>query len=806
MRDIKHIAKTMLLAACIAVLFPVNSARGTIASITLNPANPTSLSNGLSYYLAGKTYFFIVQVIDPDLTAWSQVGLVQLTIPNTPNIVLRITPSGTGAGLPVTITSGGVNATADVSGTYNNYTVTFNVTIRWDTPESAYASSRNIIAQATTTDTKTDNALAAYGVCSTMKILNLAADGVAADGMVNRWHDAFTISGTPVYNVTGATTSDAIETIDVGEISVNTNLTLYLNGVTTGITSSVALPACSFSVTAALINASGTTGNNTFRVVASVATPGGPVSSVNTVVLNCDEVEVTGISFVNGGGINSPYYRSTNIPGTEIVVTARMRYSGVAAMKGNTTIRIYNYTDAVPVYIDVVILDGASTGTASVSYPTGAGLPTVPPGTGTIQNYYRVESIIGGSYGGDVAGGQNASGRINQPAIGSVYIYWDNGAYPWWTSTPFTAWGSASSTAYSLTFNWTGFGSLTAPNQDFSSYRIYYKEQLAAVYQLIDKTTTGYASLGTCSTNTATITGLIPLTNYEYYITAIDVFGQEVPIAQALPAGAVASIATLASTITVTMSDGITTYENNSFTIPPGPDVPANRPLRKTSIKVKVFIVAAGDLPDIVNLIVADNGLATNLVTGSAITGTLVLNTDYYRISTLKTGANEWTGFIPDTNPLITVGNEVKFIIETIKSGVASYADNNSETETPPGDPNDYEFSFAITSQPTFKPWPTRILNNVITEKNPRAYPAYYLTDDAYVSIVVYDIKGRVVKTLLDKAYRSGGQNIKEDGWQGDNKSNKKVGVGLYYIHFRAERASDGRVILDSFQKVVMAR
>ena len=74
------------------------------------------------------------------------------------------------------------------------------------------------------------------------------------------------------------------------------------------------------------------------------------------------------------------------------------------------------------------------------------------------------------------------------------------------------------------------------------------------------------------------------------------------------------------------------------------------------------------------------------------------------------------------------------------------------------------------------------------------------------MSIIVYDIKGRVVKTLLDKAYRSGGQNIKEDGWQGDNKSNKKVGVGLYYIHFKGERVSDGKVILDSFQKVVMAK
>jgi hypothetical protein len=56
--------------------------------------------------------------------------------------------------------------------------------------------------------------------------------------------------------------------------------------------------------------------------------------------------------------------------------------------------------------------------------------------------------------------------------------------------------------------------------------------------------------------------------------------------------------------------------------------------------------------------------------------------------------------------------------------------------------------------------------------------------------------------TILRKA----GQNIKEQGWRGTNKYNKKLGIGLYYIHFKAKRVSDGKVILDSFQKVVVAK
>jgi len=105
----------------------------------------------------------------------------------------------------------------------------------------------------------------------------------------------------------------------------------------------------------------------------------------------------------------------------------------------------------------------------------------------------------------------------------------------------------------------------------------------------------------------------------------------------------------------------------------------------------------------------------------------------------------------------------------------------------------------------SFRPWPVRVLNNVITKKDPVAYPSYYLTDDAYVTIKVYDIKGRPLAVLMDGVFRRGGQNIKEDGWVGTNKAKKKLGAGLYYMHFRAKRAGDGKVILNEFAKVVMA-
>jgi hypothetical protein len=807
MKKIKNKLNIFFFTGLIIAFSPMNFAWGTIASIVVTPADPTPLSNGLSYYLAGMTYSFSVRVVDPDITGWAQLSNVQITIPNSTNIILAINPTGVGAGLPVTVSSGTVIADADVSGTYNNCTVDFNVTIRWDTEQSNYSSPRSVEGSATTTNTRSVIVNASYGIRSSMSVLNFAQDGVAADGFVNPRHDPYTVIGIPVYNIPGATAADAIEAVNPGEI---TNTRLYINGADSGLTSpaTILYPpllvdpiSVSYSLASGAVN---TPGNNNQRVRAFMATPGGPETSANSLVVNCDEVEITGITFVNGGGINIPaYYRSITIPGTEVVVTARMR-NALTGMVGITTIQLNNYIDGQ--IINVVIPSGSTTGKAVVPYPTAVGLPGLHS---TVQNFYRGEAIVGGVYGGDIApNGQTSHLWINQPA--PVSIYWDNESYPYAFVFPsvFAGWGSVSATAYSLTFNWTGFAN-TAPNQDFYSYRLYYKDSFSIAYQLVDRNTPGYASMGDSTTGTLTISNLSPLTLYNYYITAVDVFGNEVPLAQSLPGTPIAgvnTVGTLASTIRVEISDGITSYNDNTFTIAAtAPDDPLDRPLRRSAINVKVFIVAAGDLPDIVNIIVANNLLAGNLVVSNVLNPVLIENTDFYRISLLKTGSNEWSGYIPDTNPLITVGTNLRFIVETIKDGIRAYADNDSETETPPGNPNDYSYTFAINMQPKFTPWPTRVLNNVITAGNPKAYPSYYLTDDAYISIVIYDIKGRAVKTLLDNSFRKGGQNIKDDGWSGDNKSRKKVGIGLYYMHFKAKRASDGKVILDSFQKIVMS-
>ncbi len=792
----------IILLSMVIMLLPLSVTRGTINSVVLTPDNPTVLSNGLGYYLAGKTYNFAVNVIDPDLAGWGQITYVTVTIPNSTNIVLTITPSGTGANLPVTVTSGTVDAVADVAGTYNNFTVTFKVTFRWDTPESAWAASRNVTASARTSypavNTRTDSTkFVSYGVCSSIKILNFAQDGVAADGYVNPWHDSFAVSGRIVYNVTGATASDALQTVDAGEILGST---LYIDGGSTGLTEGAGDDNVSYTVAPQYISTLSTVlGAHTWRVRVTMATAGGPESSSNNLTLTCDRVEITGITFVNGGGVDSPaYYRSVNVPGTQVQVSARMQ-NGLGAMVGNTTITLVDITsgDSTTVQIN----SGQTSGTANLTYPTA----TPVPATSSRADTYQVQSVTGGAYGGDTApNGQRTSGNIQQ--VANPTINWDNAHPPGGASVPFTAWVGLSQTAYSLTFNWTALAS-GFPHGDFYSYRVYYRTSAIAApptpagpWLILDRNTTGFSALGTIGTGTVTVTNLSPITNYDFYITAVDVFGNETLAASYLPATPYLTASTLASSITVSLSDGITSYDDNSFTSNPAASA---RSLRRANIRVNAFIVGVGFLPDSVNIIAAPDGVA-DLVTAGVLNG--VAGADYYRFSTAQTGTNQWSGYITDSSPVNAVGSNVRFILELVRSGAKSYADHDSEKDLPPGDPNNYPWRFGVTAQPTFTPWPTRVLNNVITRENPVAYPAYYLADDAYVTIKAYDIKGRPVATLLDNAYRKGGINIKEGGWEGVNRSNNRLGVGLYYLHFEARRASDGRKILNSFQKVVVAR
>jgi flagellar hook assembly protein FlgD len=71
---------------------------------------------------------------------------------------------------------------------------------------------------------------------------------------------------------------------------------------------------------------------------------------------------------------------------------------------------------------------------------------------------------------------------------------------------------------------------------------------------------------------------------------------------------------------------------------------------------------------------------------------------------------------------------------------------------------------------------------------NPETNISYDLPEDGFVSIAIYDMRGGLVKTLVDDVQTSGYSTIK---WDGTNDRGQKVSAGLYLYRIDAESFTD---------------
>jgi len=531
-------------------------------------------------------------------------------------------------------------------------------------------------------------------------------------------------------------------------------------------------------------------------------------------------VRVTNIRFINGigrgptssGTDNLPvYYRGYGLPGTLVEITADMNNgSWGAPMYGDVQFTV-SYTD------------GANTGTFKVTMPSGSytAVTTLPfdAGSGFNNGWITAGTTEAWTYSITAVTGDYA-GALSSAVSGS--INWDRNDPPYVPGTPAISVNQVVISATSVTLYWTPYSTVsTGVDQDFYEYLIYYREENTSSFKQWNSShdsTLGGISNNPAATPTSdttrhfdingwkytTIPNLKLFTGYEYYITAVDVFGNEISETDAGPAAGLRQIRTLPLQIEALITDGITTHTD--FT-----DLtnPALRTLREANTRVDIYTVSSVTQPDECIIWFART-LAPAADTDNMVTPLSTINTamgaDLDSVAAVRIGPNIWSAYLPTIpsdgkNVIIENGNSVRFIVELKNRGISTFVDKDSGD-----DANNSEWTYAIGTPVKFKPWPVRILNNVITDKNPKAYPSYYLSEDAYVSIKIYDIKGRPLNVLLDKAFRRGGLNIKENGWVGNNKSGRKLGVGLYYVHIKAESASSGKTILDTFKKVVMSR
>lgn len=76
---------------------------------------------------------------------------------------------------------------------------------------------------------------------------------------------------------------------------------------------------------------------------------------------------------------------------------------------------------------------------------------------------------------------------------------------------------------------------------------------------------------------------------------------------------------------------------------------------------------------------------------------------------------------------------------------------------------------------------------------NPATAIDYYLTKDSSVTLRIYNIQGRVVRTLVDAKQSPGEKTVR---WDGKNDSGKVVSSGVYLYNLQAEGYSESRKML----------
>ncbi|HPS57380.1 MAG TPA: hypothetical protein PK514_04680 [Spirochaetota bacterium] len=808
----------------LAALFLPATSMSAITGVSVSADTPTTVS-GDPYYLASSStsYDYVVTVTDPAAATRDYYNYVDLVIPMAGgNTITARWTADAGFGLFVFQAGSWGSSTiaaADgttVSGT-TTLTLTFRITFAWNIP----LSHNGTPGLKTITATAYDDALTnmsgstsiTYGFCNQVKVGTFAQGGSAADGMVNPYSAAFNVTGSIYYNIAG--TSLALTNADINTVA------LYRDAVNTAIANTGADPAFIFSVDPA---PGDTLGGFDWRISVTLNNPDAstnPLFAANTLPCIYDRVQVTSIVISNPGNagrINgTTHWRSTLVPGTTITINAEMQLNSTG-MNGDTVFRINNGSTNW----DVTILSGETGGTFVI--PSAAPDMITESGSDT----YTITQITNPYYGVQTGNAQIRE-TVNYPdtQYSDQLVWWDDADAPN-GGAALTNGVAPVRSATSVTVYWVPVNTSTASaDGDFYEYRVYIRETAGtppwnqwngdndpllrdSAPGVIVNNPNGSTSPALNFTNPGgqkytTVTGLDIFTEYEYYVTAVDIFGNEIST------GTIDTFRTTPYSIEATVSDGITSISNATFATDNSPAGYGTRQLRDTNISVTLRIVtSAGEDPDSVIVWFTNNphdggdipiiDIGNNTANVTAFTGANILES----VNARKTAPNEWVAYLPSESDIIINGNSVRFVVETTKEGTSAFSDWNTSNLNDFN--NDNEWSFSIITAPDFTPWPTRMLNNVITNDNPVAYPSYYLTDDAYVTITAYDIKGRPVAVLLDKGFRRAGQNIKEDGWAGTNKNRKKLGVGLYYIRILAKRASDGKVIIDKYSKIVVAK
>ncbi len=109
-------------------------------------------------------------------------------------------------------------------------------------------------------------------------------------------------------------------------------------------------------------------------------------------------------------------------------------------------------------------------------------------------------------------------------------------------------------------------------------------------------------------------------------------------------------------------------------------------------------------------------------------------------------------------------------------------------------DADNQKLGFDLSSEPLqVLPTAYRLANNYPNPFNPQTTIAFDLPQPQNVRLVIYDLKGRLVKELISESMAAGAHSII---WNGTNRSDARVASGVYFYQIQAGPMSDTKRML----------
>jgi hypothetical protein len=104
-------------------------------------------------------------------------------------------------------------------------------------------------------------------------------------------------------------------------------------------------------------------------------------------------------------------------------------------------------------------------------------------------------------------------------------------------------------------------------------------------------------------------------------------------------------------------------------------------------------------------------------------------------------------------------------------------------------------FSYELITDNSLLTWnsdETKLYQNYPNPFNPTTEIRFALQENSVVTLTVYNVKGQVVKTLIENLYL--GQGIHRVNWNGENQFQEKAGSGMYFYKLVADSPSGSHV------------